>query len=166
MAHGREQEELWESQQKNILNHSVDGLFLTMYGLRLQPQQGGCLHLGLMTTWLAMNRPQLGWGVIITMNVKFCSVHRDSQYFDQLIHWHSAQHCNNGSGYSRYSRISGECWTFGSEATECRFFKKYSFCQNMEVCIGNSVIHWRKQKLQHLHLSTWLKTNKQGSHTY
>ena len=43
--------------QKNILNHSVDALFLTMYGLRLQPQQGRCLHLSLMTTWLAMNRP-------------------------------------------------------------------------------------------------------------
>ena len=29
--------------------HSVDWLFLTIYAPRLQPQQGRCLHLGLMT---------------------------------------------------------------------------------------------------------------------
>ena len=50
MAHGREQEELWESHKKHS-QHSVDGLFLTIYGLRLQPQQGRCLHLGLTTRW-------------------------------------------------------------------------------------------------------------------
>ena len=35
---------------KKHFQHSVDWLFPTMYGLRLQPQQGRCLHLGLMTT--------------------------------------------------------------------------------------------------------------------
>ena len=50
MANGREQEELWESHKKHS-QHSVDGLILTIYGLRLQPQQGRCLHLGLTTRW-------------------------------------------------------------------------------------------------------------------
>ena len=46
MAYGREQEELWESPKKHS-QHSVDGLVLTIYGLRLQPQKSKMFALGL-----------------------------------------------------------------------------------------------------------------------
>ena len=86
MAQGIKEDDLWESQKHH--QHSVDGLFVTMFGLRLQPQQQRCLHLGLITRGLTMYRPQLGRGVIIMMNVKLCrfKVFSTDSLIDTLHH--------------------------------------------------------------------------------
>ena len=149
--------------KKSIINYSVDGLFLTMYGLRLQPQQRRCLHLGLVTTWLAMNRPLLGWGVIIIMNAKVCSVYRDSKC---LAPTHTLTLCTTSQQWICIHKIFKNLWWMLNVWIRCNWMP---FFQEILIWSKYGSLHrklcdsMKKTKCQHLHLSTWLKRNKRGS---